>query len=147
MISQIQRDRRISLLHTSESSKAPLRRFANSGPRKDSLSSPMQPTRPAVIAWRMLRNKPSTSSRPCLIWILLAKLLIGRQTLRDGFAKIVEGTLLDEILFREIDDLQVSRDVDKHLPRAFYINAHAKIRIAMELAFQGCYAGVPIGFA
>ena len=47
-------------------------------------------------------------------------------------------TLLDEILFREIDDLQVSRDLDKHLPRAFYINAHAKIRIAMELAFQGC---------
>jgi hypothetical protein len=47
-------------------------------------------------------------------------------------------TLLDEILFREIDDLQVSSDLDKHLPRAFYINAHAKIRIAMELAFQGC---------
>ena len=30
------------------------------------------------------------------------------------------STLLDEILFREIDDLQVSRDLDKHFPRALH---------------------------
>jgi hypothetical protein len=47
-------------------------------------------------------------------------------------------TLLGQIIYREIDNLQVSNDLDKQLPRAFYINAHAKIRIAMELAFQGC---------
>jgi hypothetical protein len=46
--------------------------------------------------------------------------------------------MIDQILHREIDDLQVSTNVNDHLPRAFYINAHAKIRIAMELAFQGC---------
>jgi hypothetical protein len=46
--------------------------------------------------------------------------------------------MIDQIIFREIDDLQVSSDLDTHLPRIFFMNAHAKMRIAMELAFQGC---------
>jgi hypothetical protein len=46
--------------------------------------------------------------------------------------------MIDQILFRQIDDLQVSKGLDTHLPRIFFINAHAKMRIAMELAFQGC---------
>jgi hypothetical protein len=46
--------------------------------------------------------------------------------------------MIDQTLYREIDDLQVSTSVSDHLPRAFYINAHAKIRIAIKLAFQGC---------
>lgn len=46
--------------------------------------------------------------------------------------------MIDQIIFREIDDLQISKDPNTHLPRAFFINAHAKIRIAIELAFQGC---------
>lgn len=39
---------------------------------------------------------------------------------------------IDQILHREIDELQVSTNVSHHLPRAFCINAHAKIRIAMD---------------
>jgi hypothetical protein len=46
--------------------------------------------------------------------------------------------MLDQILRREIDDLQVSIDPLNQLPLAFYINAQAKIRIVIELAFQGC---------
>jgi hypothetical protein len=46
--------------------------------------------------------------------------------------------MIDQITFREIDDLQVSTELNTHLPRVFLMNAHAKMRIAMELAFQGC---------
>jgi hypothetical protein len=46
--------------------------------------------------------------------------------------------MIDHIFHREIDDLQVSTDPTNHMPHVFFINAHAKIRIAMELAFQGC---------
>ncbi len=46
--------------------------------------------------------------------------------------------MLDQIMYREIKDLEVSTDPTNHLPRIFFINAHAKVRIAIELAFQGC---------
>jgi hypothetical protein len=45
---------------------------------------------------------------------------------------------LDEILRREIGDLEVSTDPVRMLPVTLYINAHAKMRISMELAFSSC---------
>ncbi|HEU5234881.1 MAG TPA: hypothetical protein VFU50_18635 [Terriglobales bacterium] len=45
---------------------------------------------------------------------------------------------LDKILHREFDDLSTVRDPKTVLPFTFFINAHAKMRIALELAFQGC---------
>jgi hypothetical protein len=45
--------------------------------------------------------------------------------------------MLDQIWFREIDVLKPS-DPNKAFPIIVYINAHAKIRIAIELAFTGC---------
>src|SRR5712692_11404440 len=45
--------------------------------------------------------------------------------------------MLDQIWFREIDILKPS-EPNKAFPIVVYINAHAKIRIATELAFTGC---------
>jgi hypothetical protein len=45
--------------------------------------------------------------------------------------------MLDQIWFREIDFLKPSGP-NKAFPVIVYINAHAKIRIALELAFTGC---------
>jgi hypothetical protein len=45
--------------------------------------------------------------------------------------------MLDQIWFREIDVLKPS-DPNKAFPIIVYINAHAKVRIAIELAFTGC---------
>jgi hypothetical protein len=50
----------------------------------------------------------------------------------DFFCKI------DEIWRREIGDLEVAIDPDRAWPVVLYINAHAKIRISMELAFSNC---------
>ncbi len=48
--------------------------------------------------------------------------------------------LLDAIWLREINDLEVARDASRVFPVILYTNAHAKMRIAIELAFSGCLA-------
>jgi hypothetical protein len=48
--------------------------------------------------------------------------------------------LLDKIWLREFDDLKPARDPERMFPMLLYINAHAKIRVSMELAFTGCLA-------
>ncbi len=50
----------------------------------------------------------------------------------DFFCKI------DEIWLRELQDLEVATDASNMLPLTLYINAHAKIRLSMELAFSQC---------
>jgi hypothetical protein len=47
---------------------------------------------------------------------------------------------LDAIWLRGIKDLYVATDPNTMFPLLLYIKAHAKIRIAMELAFTGCLA-------
>jgi hypothetical protein len=45
---------------------------------------------------------------------------------------------LDAVWVRGFADLYVARDPNGMFPLMLYINAHAKIRVAMELAFAGC---------
>jgi len=45
---------------------------------------------------------------------------------------------LDQIWKREIEDLEVAIDPDRTFPVVLYMNAHAKMRISMELAFSNC---------
>jgi hypothetical protein len=45
---------------------------------------------------------------------------------------------LDEIWRREISDLEVATDPNRMFPVILYMNAHAKMRISMELAFSNC---------
>ena len=45
---------------------------------------------------------------------------------------------LDDIWRREIGDLEVAIDPDRIFPVILYMNAHAKTRISMELAFSNC---------
>src|ERR1700690_1364084 len=45
--------------------------------------------------------------------------------------------MLDRIWFREIDVLKPTSP-NRGFPVIVYINAHAKIRVAIELAFTGC---------
>ena len=47
--------------------------------------------------------------------------------------------LLDEIWLREFDDLNHLNEA-RAFPLILYINAHAKIRISIELGFSGCMA-------
>ena len=47
---------------------------------------------------------------------------------------------LDKRWLREFDDLKATHDTQRLLPMILYINAHAKIRVSMELAFSGCMA-------
>ena len=47
---------------------------------------------------------------------------------------------LDHIFMREFADLKTARELDRTFPLLLYFNAHAKIRVAMELAFTGCLA-------
>jgi hypothetical protein len=50
-------------------------------------------------------------------------------------------TLLDKIWFREFQDLKLPlQDPNKLFPLIVYFNAHAKMRLSMELAFSGCLA-------
>jgi hypothetical protein len=59
----------------------------------------------------------------------------------EGFKELWELYLrLDAIWFRENADLKVATDTSRVFPLLLYFNAHAKIRIAMELAFTGCMA-------
>ena len=45
---------------------------------------------------------------------------------------------LDKIFLREFADMSNARDTERVLPLTFFYNAHAKMRVALELAFQGC---------
>lgn len=47
---------------------------------------------------------------------------------------------LDAVWLRGIKDLYVATDPNTMFPLLLYINAHAKIRVAIELAFAGCLA-------
>jgi hypothetical protein len=48
--------------------------------------------------------------------------------------------MLDEIWLREFDDLKPARDPNRMFPLLLYFNAHAKIRISIELGFSACLA-------
>lgn len=48
--------------------------------------------------------------------------------------------LLDEIWLREFDDLKPARDPNRMFPLLLYFNAHAKIRVSIELGLSGCLA-------
>jgi hypothetical protein len=57
----------------------------------------------------------------------------------QGFRELWEFYVrLDAIWLRGIGDLYVARDPNTMFPLLLYINAHAKIRVALELAFTGC---------
>jgi hypothetical protein len=49
-------------------------------------------------------------------------------------------TLLDQIWFREFEVMKPARDPERMFPLLLYFNAHAKIRVSIELAFSGCMA-------
>lgn len=49
-------------------------------------------------------------------------------------------TLLDKIWLREINDLKTAPGPDRMFPLLLYCNAHAKMRVSIELAFSGCIA-------
>ena len=48
--------------------------------------------------------------------------------------------LLDKIWLREFQDLKVASDLNRMFPLLLYFNAHAKIRVSIELALSGCLA-------
>jgi hypothetical protein len=48
--------------------------------------------------------------------------------------------LLDKIWLREFQDIRVAGDPNRVFPLLLYFNAHAKVRISMELAYSGCLA-------
>lgn len=59
----------------------------------------------------------------------------------QGFSEIWRFyLLLDAIWFRELQDLEVARDASRVFPLVVYTNAHAKVRVAIELGFSGCMA-------
>lgn len=47
---------------------------------------------------------------------------------------------LDHIWSREFGIMETARDFDRMFPLLLYFNAHAKIRVSIELAFSGCMA-------
>jgi hypothetical protein len=47
---------------------------------------------------------------------------------------------LDKIWMREFEDLKAKPDPSRIFPLMLFINAHAKIRVSIELAFCGCMA-------
>jgi hypothetical protein len=49
-------------------------------------------------------------------------------------------TVLDEIWLREFGDLRPPGHVNQWFPLILYFNAHAKMRISIELALSGCLA-------
>jgi hypothetical protein len=49
-------------------------------------------------------------------------------------------TDLDKIWMREFDDIKPSVGTNRIFPLMLFINAHAKMRVSMELAFSGCMA-------
>jgi hypothetical protein len=67
---------------------------------------------------------------------------------RQNFFASIQGfsetfncyTLIDKIWFQEFQDIKVAVDPDRMFPLLLYFNAHAKIRVSMELALSGCMA-------
>jgi hypothetical protein len=65
---------------------------------------------------------------------------------RNNFFASIQGSsdlwryfqLLDKILLTEFQDMGTAHDPNRMFPLALYFNAHAKIRISMELAFAKC---------
>jgi hypothetical protein len=65
---------------------------------------------------------------------------------RNNFFASLQGStdhwryyqILDKNLLNEFDDMATARDVNRMFPLALFFNAHAKIRISMELAFARC---------
>lgn len=59
----------------------------------------------------------------------------------QGFPEIWKYyTLLDAIWLRAISDLKPPGQSSRWFPLILFLNAHAKIRISIELAFSGCLA-------
>jgi hypothetical protein len=59
----------------------------------------------------------------------------------QGFREMWDLYLrLDAVWLRGFKDLYVATDPNTMFPLLLYINAHAKIRVALELAFAGCLA-------
>lgn len=48
--------------------------------------------------------------------------------------------LLDEIWLREFEDMRATRDIHRMFPMILFMNAHAKMRIALELGLSACLA-------
>jgi len=48
--------------------------------------------------------------------------------------------MLDQIWIREFQIMETARDSERMFPLLLYFNAHAKIRVSIELAFSGCMA-------
>jgi hypothetical protein len=48
--------------------------------------------------------------------------------------------MLDQIWMREFADLETATNAGRMFPLLLYFNAHAKMRVALELAFSGCLA-------
>jgi len=48
--------------------------------------------------------------------------------------------LLDKLWLREFDDLKPSNSPSGFFPLILFMNAHAKMRVSMELGFSGCMA-------
>jgi Family of unknown function (DUF5677) len=46
---------------------------------------------------------------------------------------------LDDIWLREINDLEAANGPERAFPLMLFVNAHAKIRICIELALSGCF--------
>jgi hypothetical protein len=67
---------------------------------------------------------------------------------RNNFSASIQGfpemwkyyILLDKIWLREFSDLKTAPAPDRMFPLLLYFNAHAKLRVSMELAFSGCMA-------
>ena len=67
---------------------------------------------------------------------------------RNNFFASIQGfpemwryyTLLDAIWLREFGDLKPPGNVNQWFPLILFFNAHAKIRISIELALSGCLA-------
>jgi hypothetical protein len=65
---------------------------------------------------------------------------------RSNFFASIQGApdlwryyqLLDKILFDEFQDMATAHDPNRMFPLALFFNAHAKIRISIELAFARC---------
>jgi hypothetical protein len=57
----------------------------------------------------------------------------------QGFAEMWQYYLmLDAIWLRGFEDLEQARDTGRVFPLMLYVNVHAKIRVAIELALSGC---------
>src|SRR5260370_11190341 len=59
----------------------------------------------------------------------------------QGFTETFDCYMLrDQIWLRELQDLKVASDPNRMFPLLLYFNAHAKIRVSIELELSGCLA-------